>query len=78
MADISAPVATIIASLVGVFVAGLTAVITHATTKKREREAEIRREKLEHYKDFMASLVGSFQSREHPRGSRHLRLLATS
>lgn len=58
MADISAPVATIIASLVGVVVAGLTAVITYATTKKREREAELRKEKLEHYKDFMASLSG--------------------
>jgi len=36
MIDISAPVATIIASLMGVVVAGLTAVTTYATTKKRD------------------------------------------
>jgi hypothetical protein len=68
MADISAPVATIIASLVGVVVAGLTAVTTYATTKKREREAEIRKEKLEHYKDFIASLSGIISGEGTPDG----------
>lgn len=42
MTDISAPVATVIASLVGIVVAGLTAVTTYTTTKKREHEAEPR------------------------------------
>jgi len=31
---------------------------TYWFTKKREREAEIRKEKLEHYKEFVASLSG--------------------
>ena len=31
---------------------------TYWFTKKREREAELRKEKLEHYKDFVASLSG--------------------
>jgi hypothetical protein len=34
------------------------AVATYWFTKKREREAELRKEKLEHYKDFVASLGG--------------------
>ncbi len=36
----------------------LLAGATYWFTKKREREAELRREKLEHYKDFVASLSG--------------------
>jgi hypothetical protein len=68
MIDISAPVATIIASLMGVVVAGLTAATTYATTKKREREAEIRKEKLEHYKDFMTSLSGIISGESTPEG----------
>ena len=68
MAEISAPVATVIASLVGVVVAALTAVITYATTKKREREAEIRKEKLEHYKEFMTSLSGIISGEQTPDG----------
>lgn len=31
---------------------------TYWFTKKREREAELRREKLEHYKDFVSALGG--------------------
>ena len=31
---------------------------TYWFTKKREREAELRKEKLEHYKDFVSSLGG--------------------
>src|SRR5262249_50234434 len=31
---------------------------TYWFTKKREREAELRKEKLEHYKEFVASLSG--------------------
>lgn len=37
-----------------VFLAGAS----YLFTKKREREAELRREKLEHYKDFVDSLSG--------------------
>lgn len=68
MVDITAPVATVIASLVGIVVAGLTAVTTYATTKRREQEAEIRKEKLEHYKDFMASLSGVISGEGTPEG----------
>ncbi len=68
MAEISAPMATIMAALVGIVVASLTAVLTYATTKKREREAEIRKEKLEHYKDFMASLSGIISGEQIPGG----------
>lgn len=69
MFEISAPVATVIASFAGVIVAVLTAVVTYATTKKREREAEIRKEKLEHYKEFMISLSGVMRERTRQTGS---------
>lgn len=78
MVDITAPVATVIASLVGIVVAGLTAVTTYATTKRREQEAEIRKEKLEHYKDFMASLSGVISGEGTPEGSRNLQEPATN
>lgn len=34
------------------------AVVTYWFTKKRERDAELRKERLEHYKEFVASLSG--------------------
>ena len=39
-------------------------------TKKRERDAELRREKLEHYKDFVASLSGIISGEATPEGQR--------
>ena len=36
----------------------LLASVSYWFTKQRERDAELRREKLEHYKDFTASLSG--------------------
>lgn len=39
-------------------------------TKKHEREAELRKEKLEHYKDFVASLSGIISGEETPEGHR--------
>jgi len=39
-------------------------------TKKREREAELRKEKLEHYKDFVASLSGIISGESTPEGQR--------
>lgn len=70
MLEISAPVATVIASFVGVIVAMLTAVVTYATTKKREHAAEIRKEKLEHYKEFIGSLSGVISGEDTPDGQR--------
>lgn len=43
---------------------------TYWFTKKREREAELRREKLEHYKDFVASLSGVISGESTPEGQR--------
>ena len=39
-------------------------------TKKREREAELRKEKLEHYKEFVASLSGILAAEGTPEGQR--------
>ena len=39
-------------------------------TKKREAEAELRKEKLEHYKDFVASLSGIISGESTPEGQR--------
>lgn len=39
-------------------------------TKKGEREAELRKEKLEHYKDFTASLSGIISGEGTPEGQR--------
>ncbi|MFZ6672652.1 hypothetical protein [Undibacterium sp. Xuan67W] len=50
-----------------------TIVLTVATywfTKKREREAELRKEKLEHYKDFVASLSGIVSGEGTPESQR--------
>jgi dsDNA-specific endonuclease/ATPase MutS2 len=43
---------------------------TYWFTKKREREAELRKEKLEHYKDFVASLSGIVSGESTPDGQR--------
>ncbi len=39
-------------------------------TKKSERDAELRKEKLEHYKDFVASLNGIISEEGTPEGQR--------
>ena len=39
-------------------------------TKKREREAELRKEKLDHYKEFVASLSGILSAEATPEGQR--------
>jgi dsDNA-specific endonuclease/ATPase MutS2 len=43
---------------------------TYWFTKKREREAELRKEKLEHYKEFVASLSGIISAEGTPEGQR--------
>ena len=43
---------------------------TYWFTKKREREAELRKEKLEHYKDFVASLSGIASGESTPESQR--------
>jgi hypothetical protein len=39
-------------------------------TKKRERDAELRKERLAHYKDFTSSLSGIISGEETPEGQR--------
>ena len=46
------------------------AIITYALTKSREREADVRKERLAHYKDFVASLSGIIAGEETPEGQR--------
>jgi hypothetical protein len=46
----------VIGALLTAVVTALGGIAAYWLTKKREREAELRREKLEHYKDFVASL----------------------
>jgi hypothetical protein len=50
-------------SIVIVAISSLTAIvvaaITYFTTKEREREAEWRKEKLAHYKEYFAALAGT-------------------
>jgi hypothetical protein len=50
--------AEIITAVVATSGAVILAGASYWFTKKQEREAELRREKLEHYKDFVASLSG--------------------
>ena len=43
-------------------------------TKKREREAELRKEKLQHYKEFVASLSGVISGESTDEGQRQFSL----
>lgn len=47
-----------VSALIAASGAILLAGSTYWLTKKRERDAELRKEKLEHYKDFVAGLSG--------------------
>jgi hypothetical protein len=48
----------------------LGATWTYWLTKKKDREAEIRREKLEYYKAFIASISGVLKDESTPEGHR--------
>jgi len=48
----------ILTTIISISGAVILAGATYWFTKKREREAELRREKLEHYKAFISSLSG--------------------
>jgi hypothetical protein len=57
--NLAAEIATaLIAASGALLVAGAGAAASYLFTKKREREAELRKEKLEHYKDLVASMSG--------------------
>ena len=55
-------ITTMVTILGGIIIAGTT----YWFTKKQEREAELRKEKLEHYKDFVASLSDMFSNCKTP------------
>jgi hypothetical protein len=57
-------ITTLIAASSALVLAGTT----YWFTKQREREAELRREKLEHYKDFVSSLSGIVSGEATPEG----------
>nr|WP_315495560.1 hypothetical protein [uncultured Rhodoferax sp.] len=59
-------VTALIAATGAIFLAGAT----YWFTKKSEREAELRKEKLEHYKDFVASLSGVISGETTAEGQR--------
>ena len=63
----SADIATALITAGG---ASILAVVTYGLTKKREREAVLRAERLAHYKDFVASLSGIITSEDTPDGQR--------
>lgn len=57
-------------ALIAVSGAIILAGASYWLTKKRERDAELRREKLEHYKDFVASLSGIISGEATPESQR--------
>lgn len=60
----------IVAPLIAASGAIVLAGATYWFTKKREGEAELRKEKLEHYKDFVASLSGVISGESTPEEQR--------
>lgn len=62
----AAVVAALIAALSAIVVAGAT----YWLTKQREREAEWRKEKLEHYKAFVSALSGTISGETTAEGQR--------
>jgi len=76
--------ATIVTALITSSGAILLAGASYWFTKKREREAELRKEKLEHYKEFVSSFAGAFLGsgtqegrRAFSRASTNLNLIAS-
>jgi len=62
--------AEIVTAIIAASGAVVLAGATYWFTKQREREAELRKEKLEHYKDFVASLSGIISGEATPDGQR--------
>ena len=60
--------ADVVTALIAASGAVILAGATYWLTKKREREAELRKEKLEHYKDLVASLSGIISGEGTPDG----------
>ena len=67
MNEMPADVATAIIATAGALV---LAAATYWFTKKGERDAELRKEKLEHYKEFTLSLSGIISEESTPEGQK--------
>jgi hypothetical protein len=62
--------AEIITAVIAASGAVILAGASYFFTKKRERDAELRREKLDHYKEFVASLSGVISGKVTPEAQR--------
>lgn len=62
--------AVVLAALIGLISSVVAAVIAYWTTKRREREAEWRKEKLGYYKTLIESLSGIVEGDSTPEGHR--------
>ncbi|HCI12734.1 MAG: hypothetical protein A2063_02720 [Gallionellales bacterium GWA2_60_142] len=62
--------ATLITAIVGGFVSLAVAFLTYWSAKRREREAEWRKEKLAYYKAFVESMSGIVEGDATPEGHR--------
>jgi len=60
----------IITAIITVFGGVILASASYWFTKRQEREAELRRQKLEHYKDFVLALSGVISGETTPEGQR--------
>jgi len=58
-------------------VPAIAASCTYYFAKKREREAELRREKLKHYKDFVTCLSGIVEGESTPEAQQRFALSST-
>jgi hypothetical protein len=67
----SAALLAAISGATTVTVAAVTAGLTYVLTKRREREADWRKLKLDHYKEYMSALSGIVEGRDTPEG--HIR-----
>ncbi|MDR3763654.1 MAG: hypothetical protein P4M01_06105 [Acidobacteriota bacterium] len=60
----------VITQSTGLVVAGITAAVAYLFTKKKERDAELRREKLEHYKELVSCFSLTLVDEDTPDGHR--------
>jgi hypothetical protein len=60
----------IVIALITAASAAALAVVTYGLAKKRERDADLRKERLAHYKEFVASLNGILDGEDTPNGHR--------
>lgn len=61
---------SVIVSIIGVIGTIVAGAVTYWSTKKREREAEWRKEKLAYYKSFIESMSGIVDGDATPEGQR--------